>query len=742
MRLLTVILLFSIGIKAQTTHLLKGRVLDASDKLNSGLPNALVKIKGSNTPVLSDVNGFFEMNISEKGDTLITFLTSFKNDTTIVSATDSLITIYLTNAVNLKEVEIRSKTTGSEISMLNIQKIETLNERSLMKAACCNLSESFETNPSVDVNFADAVSGAKQIQLLGLAGQYAQITKENMPFLRGLANSYGLSFIPGTWIKSIQLGKGAGSVVNGYESFSGQINTELQSPEAMDKLHLNIYGNQNGRNEYNLNLSQKISSKFSTALLSHASFNPLAQDMNNDGFVDIPTGKQYNFANKYALFTNRGFEWQFGGSFLKDERVGGQTKQQSDTVPLYKITLDNQKWDFFSKSGYVFKSRPATSMGLQLSYLDHNQINNFAMANYTAKQQTAYANFIFESYINNTNHKYKIGASLMNDVFNETYRSLNFIRNELAAGIFGEYVYSYKDHFNMVLGSRLDYNNYYQWIYTPRLHLRLAGHSGSVLRGSIGKALRTANIFAENANYMASARNWVIYQTDNNLPYGLRPEKGWNYGLNFTQKFKLNYREAFVTIDAYRTDFIDQVIVDADQNAQRLLIYNLQGKSYSNTAQIEFGWEIRKRLFVRTAYRYVENMQTYMSGTLEKPFVSRHRAFINLAYETKNEHWQFDCTGQYNGSKRLPNTENNPVNYQRANRSPDFYNVLAQITYLTKIKTYDLNVYIGVENLLDYKQTSPIVSSDAPYSKYFDAAMVWGPIYGRMLYAGARFKIK
>jgi len=738
-------LLFSIGARSQTVHLLKGKVSDVSDKTGSGLPGAIVKIKGSQKTAITDTNGAFTLNVSEAGDTLITFLTSFKNDTTFVSATDTLVNIYLSNAINLKEVEIKFKSTGTEISMLNTMKLETLNERSLMKAACCNLSESFETNPSVDVNFADAISGAKQIQLLGLAGQYAQITKENMPFLRGLANSYGLSFIPGTWIRSIQLGKGAGSVVNGYESFTGQINTELQAPEDMDKLHLNIYGNQNGRNEYNLNLKQKVSSKLSTALLSHVSYNPLEEDHNKDGFVDIPTGRQYNFANKYNLFTNKGFEWQFGGSFLNDERKGGQSVSHgnihNDTVPLYKISISNQKWDVFSKSGYVFK-RPATSMGLQLSYLDHVQKNYYSVNSYYGSQQTAYANFIFESYIGNTNHKYKVGGSFLNDVFDEEYKILKFSRNETVAGVFGEYVFNYKEKFNMIAGQRLDYNNYYGLIYTPRIHLRYAFTKSSVIRASAGKALRTANILAENLNYMATSRSWYINQSNFNLPYGLNPETAWNYGLNFTQKFKMNYREAFVTVDLYRTDFINQVIVDADESPQSLLIYNLNGPSYSNTGQIEFGWEIRKRLFVKTAYRYVENVQTYVGGTREKPFVSKHRAFINLAYETKNEHWQFDLTTQFNGSKRLPNTETNPAEYRLEKRSPDFYNVLGQITYLAKIKEYELNIYLGVENLLDYKQANPIVASDAPYSRYFDAAMVWGPIYGRMLYGGLRFKIK
>jgi hypothetical protein len=272
--------------------------------------------------------------------------------------------------------------------------------------------------------------------------------------------------------------------------------------------------------------------------------------------------------------------------------------------------------------------------------------------------------------------------------------------------------------------------------------LRYAFTKNSVARLSGGRALRTANVFADNAYLMASSREWQIESSDLSLPYGLKPEVGYNYGLNFTQKFKINYRDAYITFDAYRTDFINQVVVDVDNDAQKVLIYNLNGPSYSNTMQFEFNMEPRKRFFVKTAYRYVDTKVNYKQGLLQKTMVSMHRAFINLAYETKNNHWQFDFTTQYNGAKRLPGTTTNPQEYQRPAHSPEFFNLLGQITYLTKINRSDLHIYLGVENALNYKQSNPIVSSDLPFNKYFDASMVWGPIYGRMLYAGVRFKIK
>lgn len=730
-------------IKAQ----LKGKVVEIGQKKDTTVvPGVTLVWDKTSIAANTDKNGDFSIPASSESNKLVINAIGYKSDTLLINDANKFLLIVLKNGVELQEIEIVYYSTGTEISYLNPIKTEILTERSLMKAACCNLSESFETNPSIDVNFADAVSGTKQIQMLGLSGQYAQITKENMPYMRGLAGNYGLTFIPGTWIQSIQLSKGAGSVVNGYESFTGQINTELQNPEHSDKLNFNAYGNENGRNEYNLNLSRRINEKFAVGILSHASFNPLAQDLNKDGFADIPTGKQYNIMNKYAYNTGKGFEAQFGGSYMKDTRDGGQFKEMinnyTDSVPLYKIGIDNERWELYSKTGYVFAKKPGTSMGLQLSYLNHDQTNFYGNNKYTGAQKTFYANYIFQGILRTTSNTYKVGASFLNDDVNETFRLFKYKRIEQVAGTFLEFAHNRGEKFNLVAGIRADYHNYYGLFFTPRLHLRYAFTQNSVLRFSGGRALRTANIFADNAYLMASSRDWLVESADLALPYGLKPEVGYNYGLNFTQKFKINYRDAYVTLDVYRTDFTDQVVVDVDNNTQQVLIYNLDGPSYSNTMQFEFNMEPKKRFFIKTAYRYVDTKVNYKQGLIQKPMVSMHRAFINLSYETKDSHWQFDFTTQYNGQKRLPATNSNPLDYQRASYSTEFFNLMGQITYLTKIKRADFNIYLGVENALDYKQSNPIVSSDLPFNKYFDASMVWGPIYGRMLYLGLRYKIK
>jgi hypothetical protein len=725
---------------------LNGKVFEINEKSDSlPLPGTMLRWEGFSEPVVANENGDFTINKNKLTNRLIISNIGFTTDTIEIDTNQLFIFIVLRDIKELKEVQIIYKTTGSELSMMSSIKTEILNQRELMKAACCNLSESFETNASIDVNFSDAVTGTKQIQMLGLSGQYAMITKDNMPYLRGLAGIYGLNFVPGSWIQSIQLSKGAGTVINGYESFTGQINTELQNPATSEKLFFNAYVNANARNEYNLNLSKKLTDVWSTNLLLHGSSNPLKQDMNKDGFMDIPVGTQINVLQKWVYQTRKGFEGQFGASYVDDNRNGGQDakffKTKSDTTPFYKIGIQSKRFDAFAKNGYVLK-RPSTSMGLQLNFSNHEQVNFYGNRPYSGTQKTIYANFIFESYLINTNHKYKIGSSFILDELNEKFEYVNFKRTEQVPGTFAEYTYNYKTTFNLVAGARADYHNYYGLFFTPRLHLRYAFNDNkSVLRLSGGRALRTPNLFAENTSLMASARVFEIHPSNSNLPYGLNAEIAWNYGMNYTQKFKLDFRDAYITLDAYRTDFENQLIVDLDVDSKKVIFSNLNGVSFSNTAQVEFGWEMYKRLNVKTAYRFVENKSTFSKGLLDKALVSKHRAFLNLGYENKNGKWLSDLTIQWFGPKRLPNTQNNPIEYKRDNYSPAFFNVNGQITYVHKKKN-EWHFYLGVENALNFRQNNPIVSSDQPFGKWFDASMVWGSIYGRMLYGGLRFKIK
>lgn len=646
-----------------------------------------------------------------------------------------------TLSVDLEAVEVVHRQKSITPALLDPMKIEKVSDKELLKAACCNLSESFETNPSVDVSFSDAVTGTRQIIMLGLAGRYTQISRENMPDVRGLSSAYGLTYIPGPWVEAIHLNKGTGSVVNGYESMAGQIDVQLREPGSMDKLYLNLFANQEGRAELNLNLGFDVGDNIGTGLLLHASSLRRKNDRNGDGFMDMPTGDRLIALNRWELHNEKGLHFQLGMKGTYIDNTGGQLSYDPGTDRgtdnAWGMDLGMKRLEGWTKLGKVNPHKPYQSIGWQTSAVLHEQSSWFGINAYDARQKSLYSNLIFQGIFGNTSHNYKAGFSIQYDDYLESFNEVEYDRREVVPGAFLEYAWSRADVFDLVAGIRYDHHNIYGSFLTPRLHIRYAPKISSVFRLSAGRGQRTANILAENNSLLASSRQLVLPGGNNGKVYGLDQEAAWNAGLNFTQKFKLDYRDAFVSLDFYRTEFINQVIVDLDADPGRAIFSNLDGPSYSNSLQAQFDYELVPRLDIRLAYRWYDVMTTYGSGLWEKPLLSRHRAFVNLAYKTL-KYWRFDITLNRQGRKRIPDTSMNPAEYRLDGYSPAYMLVNAQ---LSKEWKESFEIYLGVENLLNYKQKDPILAADDPFGQYFDASLIWGPLFGRSVYFGLRYRL-
>lgn len=634
------------------------------------------------------------------------------------------------------------------MSFINPIKTEELTERELFKAACCNLSESFETNPSVDVSFTDAISGTKQIRMLGLSGPYTLISRENMPGIRGIDQLFGMAFIPGSWISSIQLSKGVGSVVNGYESIAGQINVELKKAEEHTPLFINVYANQGGRTEVNLVHSAPISEHWSYGLLMHGNNRPFEMDRNNDGFMDFPTKQQINLLNRWKYDNHNGILGQISLHYVTDDHKGGQTedqinvqKEQLNFRP-YLLEVESERIELATKTAYVFPDLRYKNIALQTAFRYQNQQSTIGPRNYQANERYAYTNLIYQSIIGNSNHTFKSGLTFSHDAINEQLDSLSFDRHENVAGTFFEYTGKYGANFTLIAGLRADYHNLFHTLITPRIHMRWAVNEKNVVRGAVGSGRRTAHVLTERQSLLATSRNIQFLGDQSRLPYGMNMEYAWSFGLNWTKEFTLDYREGYWSIDVYRTEFSEQVVVDLDEGSDHALIGNLEGQSFSNSLQMEVSYELIKFLDLRMAYRWNEVMTNYRSGLRLQPLIPKQRWFMNLAYQTQKTlegaFWSIDQTLVWTGVQRLPLTADNPADLQRAPTSEEFYQLNAQ---LSRTFNKQWTAYIGVENALDFRQNNPIVDAANPFSENFDASRVWGPIFGRMLYVGFRFTL-
>ena len=753
--LLTLILFVNFGFsqKEKREDAYTGYVFELinNDSL-SPLTGVNVYYPSSSSGTITNSDGFFNIAKNSNYKTLIFSYTGYQTDTLEINNKKE-INIVMSEGKILKDLIVEFKKGSYTFSKMDPRNAQIIGQDELRKAACCNLAESFETNPSIDATFTDAITGTKQIQMMGLSGKYVQMLSGNIPIIRGISILNGLRQIPGSFIHEMAVSKGSGSVLNGYESMVGQININLKQPENAEKLHLNFYLNQGGRSEYNTFFSKKFNNKWSTTLLAHFEDQQRTNDRNKDGFLDVPLRNDFVFHNQWN-YRSKLIHMELGINGLTGKTESGKKQKWLDTaIPVdYGVDMTTNKINGFAKIGYLFPNDDFKSLALQLSSTYNKQNSTIGPTVYIGSQYSGYANLIYQQKvgINKNENYFKVGASCQLDSLTENVQSFTvhppinrFL--EIVPGVFGEFTHN-SEKFGLITGLRGDYTSFYNtYFLTPRLHFRYSPNTDLAFKFMAGSGRRTPFMLMENMGYMASSRNWII---DENV-YGIQgliddvgQEYSWNLGLAMVTEFTFLNRDGVLTLDAYHTSFINQLVIDLYQSAREIHFYALNGKSFSNSFQAEINFSVNRRLDIRTAYRFLDVKTKYKSGLVEKPLLSKHRGFLNIAYSTrkiKNRQWKIDLTTQWIGSQRIPFTGDNDSVFQLLERSEGYLLLNGQLTRTFGKK---LDAYLGVENALNYRQVNPILSSENPYSEHFDSALIWAPIFGRMVYLGFRFTIK
>ena len=735
---LFVSLILSTFLKLSAQSILKGIVLEDDQKGNfNPIVGATVYWLNTTTATVTDSSGLFKIEDKRFESQLIVSFIGFSADTIQVRNSEFM-SIVLKSKSTLKAVEIEGRQNSSYISSLSSIKTEIISEDELYKAACCNLSESFETNATIDINTTDPVTGAKQLQMIGLSGIYTQITTENLPGIRGFTSTFGLTQLPGTWIESIQISKGVGSVANGTESIAGQVNIELKKPFGKEQTMVNAYFNQMARSEINLNHEFKAGKKWRSNLLLHGNYMKNEFDRNKDGFMDVPDGNQVNVMNRWMYRSGKNVSAQINARFMRDERNAG-TVMNHNEVHNYTYNQKNIRADISGKWGYIFSGKKYKSFGVLSNYTFYDQNMQLDAVFYRARQQSASVNAIYQSIINNTNHVFRTGISTQFDHCFENYGIFLFKRDELVSGAFFEYTGKFGKS-TLVAGVRADYNNLFGAFVTPRLHYKLSVNENVTFRLSGGRGQRTANILAENISYFVSSRQLILPNSTATQTgaYGLEPEIAWNSGGGIETNYFIGGRAGSIGIDAYYTFFQRQTVVDLEQSPQQIWFYNLNNGSFAFSSQIDVNQSLSKRFDVRLSYKYTDAQTAYQNlNYLQRPFVAVHRGLMNIGYHSRKDKWMVDFTANYVGSKRMPNSTSNPVEFRFIANSPDYVLINAQIT--RNIKNWAF--YVGIENASDVYQSQQIISPADPHNGFFDASYNWGPVFGRMIYLGLRWKI-
>ncbi|MBB4037097.1 hypothetical protein GGR21_003012 [Dysgonomonas hofstadii] len=728
------ILLLLIPVLTFGKDILKGYILDAQKQ---PLIGASVRWESAKTGVVTDDKGFFEIpGTPHKDHMLAISYVGFKDKVVHIHDFAEIQNITLDENNELGEVVIEKTVPGTIKSRREVLQTEKITTKELHRAACCNLSESFETNPSVDVSFSDAVTGAKQIQLLGLAGTYVQTLTENYPNFRGPASTYGLDYIPGPWMESIQISKGAASVKNGYESITGQMNVEYKKPNSADPLSLNFFASDAGRYEGNADAAFILNDKLNTGVFLHYSNETASHDDNNDSFLDAPKKHQFNFMNRWHYMSGR-YASQFGIRFLQDYRTSGQTMHTLNDASVnkdnpYEISVKANRGEFYTKNSYILDEKRNGNIALIFTGSYQDQKSQFAAQKLNVYANNLYASLMYETQLGRM-HQLSTGLSMNWDKYTQTIALNNPLapqpENETTTGGYAQYTFNLNDKFIALAGLRADYSSLHDKVFvTPRVHLKYMPVEWLNLRASAGKGYRTVFVMPENSFYMASSRKIII--EDN-----LKQESAWNYGASVSFHIPIKGEDLTISGEWYRTDFDNQVVTDVDSDPHAVMFYNLKGKSYANSFQVEASYPLFKGFNLLAAYRWMDTKTDYNGKSMKKPLISDYKALVTASYETNLKKWMFDLTAQFNGGGRMPTAD--AADPLWGNTFGSYTILNAQIT--KRFRTW--SVYAGAENITDYKQKNPIIDPENPFGDNFDATMVWGPTMGRKFYVGFRYTI-
>jgi len=714
-----------------------------TDQNQIPLPGAHLFWVATGHGVSADSNGFFSIvQHNHDGNQLVASYVGFKPDTVTLSGAQS-VSFTLQPDGELTEVEIRGRQTGVRIDNENIAKIEAITQTELEKAACCDLAGCFETQTTVQPQTTDVLTNAKELRISGLSGVYNQILYDGMPMIQGLTYTYGITAMPGTMVNNIFVSKGANSVLQGYESISGQINVDTKDPGEGETVLLNAYLNNFGESQYNANLSLG-KGDFKNLTAAHVVQPARVTDNQGDGFMDLPQLTRYKVLNKtkYRDENDLGFHSELTLSYMDEQRIGGQTgfDYQTDrgTENTYGQTSNIQQPEIWSKSGYKFNDRHHTD--LFVSAFGQNREAYFGALRYSAQQENVHLRLQHE-YQYGENNDIKLGASYRYLQLNENIQindtrtgrdyGGDYLRKDNIPGVFAENTMSMlNDKLIWTAGVRADHHQIYGTRFTPRTFVKYDIRPGTVIRANAGTGWRLANVFSEHIGLLASSRN-VIFEEE------LQPEEAVNYGVSLTHKFSTDNLSGLITLDYYETRFQNQIFPDFDADPTVALLYNHRDKSISRSYQAELMLTFYERLEWKTGYVFLDVFREVEGEKRLLPFNARHRVMSALSYEPLNEKFHIDFNWHLFGKKRLPDTRSNPEEFQRPDFSRVFSTLSAQFTY----NLGKLELYAGCENIFNYRQRFPILGYQDPFGEYFDTSFIWGPVRGREIYGGLRFSI-
>jgi outer membrane receptor for ferrienterochelin and colicins len=692
------------------TAQLKGVVTSKGEPV----PFANVLIEGTTTGTSTTEDGNFVLERPAGKFTLVISGIGYKTLRKEITATTTSVQLELTEDVAELEAVVVTGTMKEVTKMNSPIPVEVFAPSFFLKNPTPNIFEALSLVNGVQPQINCNVCNTGDIHINGLEGPYTMILIDGMPIVSSLATVYGLSGIPNSLVKRMEIVKGPASTLYGSEAVGGVINIITKEPGSVPKFKVDAFGTSVG--EYNLDVASGLKVKKASTLFGVNYFNyNQKRDINNDNFTDVTLQNRISLFNKWSFYRPSGKNFSLAGRYVNENRWGGElqwTDQHRGSDQIYGESIYTNRAELIGN----YQLNTKTPAYIDYSYNYHLQDSYYGVVKYYAKQHVAFTQLRVNK--NFGRHDLLAGIPMRFIHYDDnTVGTANAGVNQpdvtFLPGIFVQDEIEVTSRFTTLAGLRYDRHNVHGNIFTPRLSFKFSPNASNTFRLTGGSGYRVVNLFTEDHAALTGSRE-VEIRND------LKPEQSWNVNLNYARNIILN--EGFVNFDAslFYTYFTNKIVGDFLTDADKIIYDNLNGYAISRglTVNTDMAFANGLKIISGVTWMDVYQIQNEVSELkipqLQAPKFS---GTFTVSYTTPKLGITYDLTGRVYGPMHLPVVEND----FRAAMSPWFGLLNVQVS-----KAFNnVEVYAGVKNLLNFIPKNPLLHPDDPLDraggKYFDA---------------------
>ena len=702
--------------------------LSGTIKSDIPIPFASISVKGQSIGTASNADGFFEINDIKEGSYEFVFsaigFKKLKKNISIQAGKNTLDVILEPSSYDIEQVVVTGTMKETFLSASPV-KVDVVTQKFLKKIATTNVMEVIENVNGVQKQINCGVCGTNDIHINGMEGPYTLVLINGMPIMSSLSTVYGLNGIPTSLIKQIEIIKGPSSTLYGTEAVAGVINILTKDP--LDVSTVEIESFITSHLEKNIDFAYAPKMKKVDVLLSGNYFKmDNFLDDNDDNFTDIPLSERLSLFNQWNFKRKNQKNLSLSAKYYQEDRSGG-VKEWNENLrgndSIYGESIYTDRIELAAS----YELPMDEDVRIEASYNYHHQDSYYGDTKYEAYQSIYFANLIWNKSIGH-NHDFISGLSYRYQTFvDSTLANIN--ERKFIPALFVQDEITLNRKWTSLLGIRTDFHDEHGFIFSPRLNLKFKPKTYTTFRLNAGTGFRLVNLFTEDHAFLTGSREVLVVED-------LKPEESYNINLNANHIFSLGRSTGTLDIDAFYTYFTNKITPDYDVNPNQIIYANLDGFSVSKGLAFNIQQNFGFPLSIKAGGTYLDVYSVDDNNTREDElFAPSFTGVFSLSYNLDKINTSMDWTAKVTGPMSLPSF---PYPFERAEESPWFSQHHLQIK---KVFSESLTAFMGVKNIFNYTQESPLVDWQNPFGDDFDTSYAYGPLQSRRFLFGFSVKI-